>query len=59
MIIAVDFDGTVVEHAYPEVGHENPGAWEWLRPPITPGLRPMVDWRVVGPEVMKKVEERL
>lgn len=127
MIIAVDFDGTVVEHAYPKVGYENPGATEWLRryehagarlilltmrsgehleeakhwflarqlrlwavnenpeqtewadsrkvyanvyiddaaactplrPPITPGLRPMVDWRVVGPEVMKKVEERL
>lgn len=26
MIIAVDFDGTIVEHRYPEIGSERPGA---------------------------------
>ena len=24
MIIAVDFDGTIVEHRYPEIGREKP-----------------------------------
>lgn len=30
-IIAVDFDGTLVEHAYPGIGPDVPGAFEWLR----------------------------
>lgn len=31
MIIAVDFDGTIVEHKYPEIGHERPFATSTLR----------------------------
>lgn len=31
MIIAVDFDGTVVEHCYPKVGKSAPGAVKVLR----------------------------
>lgn len=31
MIIAVDFDGTIVEHRYPEIGRELPFATETLR----------------------------
>ena len=31
MIIAVDFDGTIVEHRYPEIGGELPFATETLR----------------------------
>jgi hypothetical protein len=31
MIIAVDFDGTIVEHAYPEIGKEIPFAIETLK----------------------------
>lgn len=31
MIIAVDFDGTIVEHKYPDVGPPIPGAIEWLK----------------------------
>ena len=31
MIIAVDFDGTIVEHQYPEIGKELPFAIETLR----------------------------
>lgn len=31
MTIAVDFDGTIVEHRYPEIGEEKPFATETLR----------------------------
>ena len=31
MIIAVDFDGTIVEHKYPAIGKEIPFAFETLR----------------------------
>lgn len=30
-IIAVDFDGTIVDHQYPDVGREVPGAIHWLK----------------------------
>lgn len=30
-IIAVDFDGTLCDHRFPEIGDEVPGAFEWLR----------------------------
>lgn len=30
-IVAVDFDGTIVEHAYPEIGLSVPGAIETLK----------------------------
>lgn len=29
-VIAVDFDGTLVEHRYPDIGPDAPGAFEWL-----------------------------
>ena len=31
MLIAVDFDGTIVEHQYPEIGEERPFATEVLK----------------------------
>jgi hypothetical protein len=31
MVIAVDFDGTIVEHKYPEIGEERPFATEILK----------------------------
>ena len=31
MLIAVDFDGTIVEHRYPEIGNEIPFATDTLR----------------------------
>ena len=31
MTIAVDFDGTIVEHRYPEIGHEIPFATDTLK----------------------------
>ncbi|MDP3480987.1 MAG: hypothetical protein Q8R88_14545 [Desulfoprunum sp.] len=30
MYICVDFDGTVVDHRYPEIGEPVPGAIKWL-----------------------------
>lgn len=30
-IIAIDFDGTLCEHRFPEIGMEVPGAFDWLR----------------------------
>ncbi len=31
MYICVDFDGTIVDHAYPDIGNPVPGAIEWLK----------------------------
>ena len=31
MYIAVDFDGTIVDHAYPNIGKPVPGAITWLK----------------------------
>jgi len=31
MRIAVDFDGTIVEHKFPDIGKPVPGAFEWMR----------------------------
>src|SRR5688572_1552154 len=30
-IIAVDFDGTLVKHKFPDIGDEVPEAFEWLK----------------------------
>lgn len=31
MIIAIDFDGTLVDHRFPDIGDEVAGAFEWLK----------------------------
>jgi hypothetical protein len=31
MIVAIDFDGTIVEHRFPKVGAPAPGAFRWLK----------------------------
>ena len=31
IVIAVDFDGTIVEHRFPSVGKPIPGAFRWLK----------------------------
>jgi len=31
MYICIDFDGTIVDHRYPDIGEAVPGAIEWLR----------------------------
>ena len=37
MTIAIDFDGTIVEHRYPEIGREIPFAIETLKRLIKDG----------------------
>lgn len=29
--IAIDFDGTIADHVFPEIGEPVPGAFEWIR----------------------------
>jgi hypothetical protein len=30
-LVAIDFDGTIVDHKYPEIGQAVPGAFYWMR----------------------------
>ena len=45
MTIAVDFDGTIVEHAYPAIGKELPFATATLRQLIKDGHQ-LILWSV-------------
>ena len=45
MVIAVDFDGTIVEHRYPAIGQELPFAIETLRKLAAEGHR-LILWTV-------------
>ena len=45
MIIAVDFDGTIVEHRYPAIGKERPFATDTLKKLIADGHR-LILWTV-------------
>ncbi len=45
MLIAVDFDGTIVEHKYPKMGREIPFATETLRKLIEDGHR-LILWTI-------------
>ena len=45
MIIAVDFDGTIVEHRYPDIGRERPFATDTLKKLIKDGHR-LILWTV-------------
>jgi len=44
MIIAVDFDGTIVEHKYPKIGSEIPFATDTLKMLIKDGHQ-LILWR--------------
>lgn len=56
MIIAVDFDGTIVEHRYPEIGNERPFATSTLRKLIEDKHR-LILWTVRrGKELEEAVE---
>ncbi|MES5005418.1 BT0820 family HAD-type phosphatase [Prevotella disiens] len=45
MVIAVDFDGTIVEHRYPKIGNELPFATETLKELIKDGHQ-LILWSV-------------
>ncbi len=61
MTIAVDFDGTIVEHRYPEIGKEIPFATATLRQLIADGHK-LILWSVREGELLdaavKWCEER-
>ena len=31
MFIAIDFDGTIAEHEFPDIGNAVPGAFDWMK----------------------------
>lgn len=39
LIIGVDFDGTIVDHKYPEIGKPVPGAFKYLKKFVKAGAR--------------------
>lgn len=45
MLVCVDFDGTIVEHRFPEIGQPAPGAIDWLRRWQAAGAR-LILWTV-------------
>lgn len=56
MIIAVDFDGTIVDHRYPDVGDESPGAFQWLKRFQDAGANLML-WTMRGNEYLQDAVE--
>lgn len=56
MNIAVDFDGTIVEHRYPEIGKERPFATATLRKLIEDGHR-LILWSVREGELLEQAVE--
>lgn len=52
MIIAVDFDGTIVEHRYPEIGKEIPFATSTLKMLMNDGHR-LILWTVRRGELLQ------
>ena len=53
MIIAVDFDGTIVEHKYPAIGREIPFATATLRQLMKDGHK-LILWSVREGELLKE-----
>ncbi len=56
MIIAVDFDGTIVEHKYPKIGNEIPFAIETLRM-LTEQQHQLILWTVRRGELLQEAVE--
>lgn len=52
MTIAIDFDGTIVEHRYPDIGKEIPFATDTLRMLIKDGHR-LILWSVREGELLE------
>lgn len=56
MTIAVDFDGTIVEHDYPRIGKEKPFALETLRMLIGDGHK-LILWTARDGELLEEAVE--
>ena len=39
MYICVDFDGTIVDHQFPEIGQPVPGAIDWMKHWVSDGAK--------------------
>lgn len=48
MILAIDFDGTCVDHRYPDVGNDVPGAAKWLKAFSESGAK-LILWTMRSP----------
>ena len=57
MIIAVDFDGTIVEHAYPKIGREKPFAITTLKKLQEEGHHQLILWTVREVELLDEAVE--
>lgn len=53
MLIAVDFDGTIVEHKYPKIGREIPFATDTLKRLIRDGHR-LILWTIRSGELLQE-----
>lgn len=49
-VIAVDFDGTIVDHQFPEIGKDVPGAFQWMKKFQDEGAS-LILWTVRGPGI--------
>jgi hypothetical protein len=58
MYIAVDFDGTCVDHQYPDVGDDVPGAAEWLKKFVDAGAQ-IILWTMRSHRANGKTESVL
>ena len=56
MIIAVDFDGTIVEHRYPDIGREKPFAIETLKK-LTEEQHRLILWTVRKGKLLQEAVE--
>ena len=54
--IAVDFDGTVVKHRYPDIGEDIPGAVDTLRELVNKGHKLLLNTMRGGRELQEAVE---
>lgn len=57
MVIAVDFDGTIVTHEYPEIGREIPFAIDTLKRLQSEGHHQLILWTVREGELLKEAVE--
>lgn len=54
--VAVDFDGTIVEHEYPKIGKVVPGAFETINALVTKGHKVILHTMRSGKELNEAVE---
>ena len=56
LIVAVDFDGTVVEHKFPQIGQPVPNAIEWIKKWSEKGAK-IILWTVRSGEYLEQALE--